>query len=416
VLALLAVPIVWFVLTRTTFGFAIKAVGENARAAAYAGISTARTILATAAVSGALAGLAGVGQVGGVHYQVMADLSPGYGYTGIVIAMLARLNPLGVLPAAIFYAAMITGAEGMSRATGVPVFLADVIQGVSLLAMLTALLFTQYRLRVARPRMRDLPMHDLMAQLLQVGFFAALIRIATPLIFATLGELLAERSGVVNLGVEGIMLFSAMTGFTAAYYSGDLWIGIAAAAATGAVMGLLMGLLTVTLGLSQHVSGLGVTMLCTGFAFYFYRLIFGEPSQPPSVTPFHPLPIPLLSEIPVIGPVLFNQFALSYLAFAVVLVAAALALKHTPWGLSLRTVGENPRAADAAGVNVALIRYQALILSGALMGIGGAICRWPSTTPSPSASSPGGAGFRSPWWSSASGSPGAARWAPCSSP
>ena len=89
------------------------------------------------------------GEVGGVHYQVMADLSPGYGYTGIVIAMLARLNPLGVLPAAIFYAAMITGAEGMSRATGVPVFLADVIQGVSLLTMLAALLFTQYRLRIA---------------------------------------------------------------------------------------------------------------------------------------------------------------------------------------------------------------------------------------------------------------------------
>jgi len=150
--ALSAVPIVWFILNRTTFGFAVKAVGENARAAAYAGISTGRAILATAALSGALAGLAGAGEVGGVHYQVMADLSPGYGYTGIVIAMLARLNPIGVLPAAIFYAAMITGAEGMSRATGVPVFLADVIQGVSLLAMLTALLFTQYRMRVFRPR------------------------------------------------------------------------------------------------------------------------------------------------------------------------------------------------------------------------------------------------------------------------
>jgi simple sugar transport system permease protein len=144
-------------------------------------------------------------------------------------------------------------------------------------------------------------MHDLIAQLLQVGFFAALIRIATPLIFATLGELLAERSGVVNLGVEGIMLFSAMTGFTAAFYSGDLWIGIASAAATGAAMGLLMGLLTVTLGLSQHVSGLGVTMLCTGFAFYFYRLIFGT-SQPPSVTPFHPAH-PFARRHPVIGPV-----------------------------------------------------------------------------------------------------------------
>ena len=98
------------------------------------------------ALSGALAGLAGVGEVGGVHYQVMNDLSPGYGYTGIVIAMLARLEPLGVLPAALFYAVVITGAEGMSRATGVPVFLADVIQGVSLICMLSALLFTRYRL------------------------------------------------------------------------------------------------------------------------------------------------------------------------------------------------------------------------------------------------------------------------------
>src|SRR5215470_19109666 len=100
-------------------------------------------------------------------------------------------------------------------------------------------------------------MHDLLAQVLQVGFFAAVIRIATPLVFATLGELLAERSGVLNLGVEGIMLLSAMTGFSAAYYSGELWLGVAAAAATGALMGLLMALLTVSLGLSQHVSGLG---------------------------------------------------------------------------------------------------------------------------------------------------------------
>ena len=89
--ALLAVPVLWLILNRTTFGFAVKAVGENARAAAYAGISTQRTILATAALSGALAGLAGAGEVGGVHYQVMADLSPGYGYTGIVIAMLVLL-------------------------------------------------------------------------------------------------------------------------------------------------------------------------------------------------------------------------------------------------------------------------------------------------------------------------------------
>jgi simple sugar transport system permease protein len=167
------------------------------------------------------------------------------------------------------------------------------------------------------------------------------------------------------------MLLAAMTGFTAAYFSGELWVGIAAAAATGAIMGLLMGLMTVTLGLSQHVSGIGVTLLSTGFAFYCYRLLFGEPSQPPNIEGFKPLTIPGLAEIPVLGPILFNQFALSYLAFLAVPVAAFL-LYRTPWGLNLRTVGENPRAADGAGVSVAFMRYQALVISGALMGVAGA--------------------------------------------
>ncbi|HSS66187.1 MAG TPA: ABC transporter permease [Gammaproteobacteria bacterium] len=144
-----AALLVWLLMTRTTFGFAIRAVGENARAAAHGGIPVNRVVFLTAVLSGGLAGLAGVGEVAGLHFQVMATLSPGYGYTGIVIAMLARLNPLGVVPSAIFFAAIATGAENMSRATGVPVFLADVIQGASLICMLVALLFTQYRVRIS---------------------------------------------------------------------------------------------------------------------------------------------------------------------------------------------------------------------------------------------------------------------------
>ncbi|BBO83862.1 ABC transporter permease [Desulfosarcina ovata subsp. sediminis] len=140
----------WLLMRRTTLGFGIQAVGENSVAARYAGFSVTGILLTTAAVSGALAGLAGVGEVAGLHFQVMAGISPGYGYTGIVIAMLARLNPLGVIPAAVFFAIIITGAEAMSRATGVPVFLADVIQGTALIAMLVALLFTRYRIRIRR--------------------------------------------------------------------------------------------------------------------------------------------------------------------------------------------------------------------------------------------------------------------------
>ncbi|MER8826245.1 ABC transporter permease [Mesorhizobium sp. M0938] len=147
VAAFLAAPVIWFLIMRTTLGFRIRVVGENPEAARYGGIHVERVLISTALLSGALAGLAGVGEVGGVHFQVMSDISPGYGYSGIVVAMLARLNPLGVVPAALFLAAVMTGAEAMSRATGVPAFLSDVIQGTALLAMLVALLFTAYRIR-----------------------------------------------------------------------------------------------------------------------------------------------------------------------------------------------------------------------------------------------------------------------------
>jgi simple sugar transport system permease protein len=150
IIAVMAAPLVWVLMRHTALGFSINAVGENAQAAHYAGFNITTVMIITAAISGALAGLAGVSEVGGLHFQVMAGLSPGYGYTGIVIAMLARLNPLGVIPAAIFFAIIITGAEAMSRATGVPVFLADVIQGTALVTMLVALLFNQYRLRWTR--------------------------------------------------------------------------------------------------------------------------------------------------------------------------------------------------------------------------------------------------------------------------
>ena len=145
--ACIAALVIWFLIARTTLGFAIRFTGENAEAARYGGIRVERILVLTALLSGGLAGLAGVAEVGGVHFQVMQDISPGFGYSGIVIAMLARLNPLGVVPAAIFLAAVMTGAQAMSRATGVPVFLADVIQGMALIAMLVALLFTAYRIR-----------------------------------------------------------------------------------------------------------------------------------------------------------------------------------------------------------------------------------------------------------------------------
>ena len=203
------------------------------------------------------------------------------------------------------------------------------------------------------------------------GLIGATMRMSTPIIFATLGEIIAERSGVLNLGIEGTMLMGAMTGFLVTFTSGSLWAGVLAAALVGMILSLLMAFLSVHLGLSQHVSGLGITLFSTGLAMFIYRLHFGSPIVPPIVEPFKQVAIPFLSKIPVIGPSLFNQYVLTYLAWLLIPVISILLYK-TKIGLKIRTVGENPFAADTVGVNVNLTRTLSLVAGGALVGIGGA--------------------------------------------
>jgi ABC-type uncharacterized transport system permease subunit len=202
------------------------------------------------------------------------------------------------------------------------------------------------------------------------GLIGAMMRMATPIIFATLGEIIVERAGVLNLGIEGIMLMGAMTGFLVSLSSGSLWVGVLAAALVGMAFGLLMAFLAVYLGLSQHVSGLGITLFATGLAMFVYRLHFGSPTVPPTVQPFKEIAIPVLSTIPVIGPGLFNQYSLTYVAWLLVPMVSVL-LYRTKAGLKIRTVGENPVVADTVGVNVNLTRTVCLIAGGAFMGVGG---------------------------------------------
>jgi ABC-type uncharacterized transport system permease subunit len=204
-----------------------------------------------------------------------------------------------------------------------------------------------------------------------VAFLAATVRVATPLILATLGETFSERSGILNLGIEGIMMFGAFMGFITVYLTKSLWLGVLLATMSGLLFGLLMAFLVVTLGLNQHVSGLGITIFATGLAYYFYRAIVGSPTVPPTIVSFNTIAIPLLSKIPILGTVLFNQTIITYFALIAVPVAGYIIFK-TNFGLSLRSVGENPEAADAVGINVYKTRYTALMIAGALMGLSGA--------------------------------------------
>jgi simple sugar transport system permease protein len=203
------------------------------------------------------------------------------------------------------------------------------------------------------------------------GLIGATMRMATPIIFAALGEILSERAGVLNLGIEGIMLMGAMTGFLVTFSSGSIWLGVLAAAGIGMLLGLLMAFLAVYLGLSQHVSGLGITLFATGLAMFIYRLHFGSPTVPPIIEPFKQISLPILSKIPIIGPGLFTQYSLTYIVWLLVPIMSIL-LYRTKIGLKIRTVGENPIVADTVGVNVLLVRTLCLVAGGALMGIGGA--------------------------------------------
>lgn len=206
-------------------------------------------------------------------------------------------------------------------------------------------------------------MTDFFDILANPAFWVAVLRIATPLILGTLGVLLCERAGVLNLGIEGIMVAGAFTGWLTVYAGAPLWIGVLVAALTGALLGLLHAFLTVGMALSQHVSGLGITLLATALSYYGYRVSFPKVNTPPTITPFaemHGLGLPILSQ----------QTALTLFALLAVPVVSYI-LYRTPLGLAVRMVGENPQAAEGQGVSVAAVRTGSIVAGSALMGVAG---------------------------------------------
>jgi len=214
-------------------------------------------------------------------------------------------------------------------------------------------------------------MMDILNILMSESFWAASLRIASPLIFGVLGALLCERAGVLNLGIEGIFVAGAMAGWMAVWLGAGLWGGVFFAALAGAALGLLHGILTVTLGLSQHVSGLGVTMFATSLSYFTYRTSLPDVTSPPRIEPFRALDIPILSDLPFIGPVLFQQTALTWVALGLV-GAVWYIMSRTPLGTALRAVGDNPDSVDAQGLSVYGLRIGAIVAGSALMALGGA--------------------------------------------
>lgn len=207
--------------------------------------------------------------------------------------------------------------------------------------------------------------------IINVGLFAAALRMATPLVFASLGGIFSERVGIINIALEGMMLTGAFTGVLATFYSGNPWLGVLAAVLVGGLLGLLHAFLTVKFAGNQVVSGTGINILALGFTAYMCQIVWGSRGASQSVQGLGTLSIPVLKDIPILGDILGSHTPLVYLMLIVVVVSYIVLFK-TPIGLRIRAVGEHPAAADTAGINVYRTKYLWLMISGMLAGLGGA--------------------------------------------
>lgn len=205
-----------------------------------------------------------------------------------------------------------------------------------------------------------------------IELLARTVTMGTPLLYGSLSEVYAERSGVMNTAIEGIFLMGAWAGFVAAYQSGgNLAIGLLAAMVAGLLTAALYGWICIYLKQHQIVTGTAINILALGICAFFQRVIFGVPVTPLIVQPLQPIALPLLSEIPVIGPILFNQNILTYALFLLVPLANFVLFKAS-LGLSIRSIGENPEAGDVAGIRVDRLRFLTILFAGVMCGVGGA--------------------------------------------
>jgi simple sugar transport system permease protein len=201
-----------------------------------------------------------------------------------------------------------------------------------------------------------------------VGILSSAVRLATPYLFAAVGEAIAQSSGVLNLGVDGIMLLGAFASFYVTLSTGSVWLGVLAAMVVGLLMGLLMSVISVTFKAEQGISGIGLYMLGLGLSSLLFKVTVGTVK---TVTGFQTVKIPILGDIPVLGEILFQQSLPVYGAFLVVPLAWWF-LDRTTWGLKIKAVGHTPAAADSLGVSVVRVRYASVCLGAVLAGLAGA--------------------------------------------
>jgi general nucleoside transport system permease protein len=210
-------------------------------------------------------------------------------------------------------------------------------------------------------------------------YYAASLRMTTPILLVAMGAIFCERAGIMNIATEGFMLMGCMTAVVATYFLGSPWLGLIAAGLAGFVLSIFFSFFVLNLGTHQIVTAVALNIFALGATSIIFRSIFGAMSTSPQIKGLPIWRIPVLADIPVIGNIFFNQSPLVYLAFMLVPIAH-LFMFHTKWGLNIRAVGETPRAADTVGINVMRVRWMTILLSGLVAGLAGAFLSIGQTT------------------------------------
>jgi ABC-type uncharacterized transport system permease subunit len=213
---------------------------------------------------------------------------------------------------------------------------------------------------------------EIFSQTFLIGVLAAGVRLATPILLAALGEVFAERAGVLKISIEGEMLIGALFGFLGAFYLNDIWLGIFIGMTVAAIYSLIAGVLSITLKVDQVITGITLNILALGLTSFVFRFILRKSLIPPSIKSLAVLKIPILFKIPIIGQIVFQQNIIVYMTFFVFVPVSTFILFKTTFGLNLRAVGEYPLAADTVGINVYGIRYVCVMIGGLFAGLGGA--------------------------------------------